>query len=110
MVTAELNRRFGSSAVSFRDGPDGVPLLKVINEKAEVEIALYGGQVMRFRPHGQMPVLWNGAEHEMQPDTALRGGIPICFPWFAGNRPGADFSIFPFHLHRPHSPLPIIPK
>lgn len=97
MTAAELNRRFGSSAVSFSNGPDGAPLLRIANEQAETEIALYGGQVMRFQPRGEAPVLWNGAEHEIQPDTALRGGIPVCFPWFASHHPDADRSVFPFH-------------
>jgi D-hexose-6-phosphate mutarotase len=97
MTAAELNRRFGSSAVSFCDGPDGAPILRIANEQAEAEIALYGGQVMRFQPRGEKPVLWNGAEHEIQPDTALRGGIPVCFPWFAEHHCGADRSVFPFH-------------
>lgn len=97
MTAAELNRRFGSSAVSFRNGPDGALLLRIANEQAEAEIALYGGQVMRFQPRGEAPVLWNGAEHEIQPDTALRGGIPVCFPWFAEHHYKADRSVFPFH-------------
>jgi D-hexose-6-phosphate mutarotase len=97
MTAAELNRRFGSSAVSFFDGPDGVPILRIANEQAEAEIALYGGQVMRFQPRGEVPVLWNGAEHDIQPDTALRGGIPVCFPWFGEHHHKADRSVFPLH-------------
>lgn len=97
MTAAELARRFGSSAVSFSDGPDGAPILRIANEQAEAEIALYGGQVMRFQPRGGAPVLWNGAEHEIQPDTALRGGIPVCFPWFGEHHCGADRSVFPLH-------------
>jgi len=97
MTTAELNRHFGSSAVFFFDGPDGTPILRIVNEQAEAEITLYGGQVMRFQPRGAAPVFWNGAEHEIQPDTALRGGIPVCFPWFAEHHCKADRSVFPFH-------------
>ncbi len=97
MTTADLNRHFGSSAVFFFDGPDGIPLLRIANDEAEAEIALYGGQVMRFRPRGEAPVLWNGAEHGIQPDTALRGGIPVCFPWFGEHHCKADRSVWPLH-------------
>ena len=97
MTTALLNQRFGGDSVSFVDGPDASPVVCISNDHAEAEIALYGGQVMRFQPRGEAPVLWVAAEFSQQPDTSLRGGVPVCFPWFARHHPGADSSVFPFH-------------
>ena len=39
----------------------------------------------------QAPVLWVSAHSEFRPDKAIRGGVPICFPWFAthGSEPTA---------------------
>jgi glucose-6-phosphate 1-epimerase len=92
-----LQARFGSPAVSFQNGPDGAPVLRLVSAQAEAHLALYGGQLMRFGSHGAEPWLWNAAEQNNQPDTSLRGGVPLCFPWFAKLRPNADRVRFPFH-------------
>lgn len=53
----------------------------------------HGAQVLEWAPRGHRPVLFltqAGAEAQ---NTAIRGGIPVCFPWFGpGREPGAPFS------------------
>ena len=48
----------------------------------ELVISLLGGQVMLFRPAGEKPLLWLTAKPAGAP-AAIRGGIPVCWPWFA---------------------------
>ncbi len=81
---AELNRRFRSDEVTFTAGPDALgPVAEIANGHATATVALHGAHVMAFRPHGQRPVLWVSAESAFRPDKAIRGGIPVCWPWFA---------------------------
>ncbi len=46
----------------------------------------YGAQVMSFIPHGQPDVLWSTTPEYLAAaqakGKALRGGIPVCWPWF----------------------------
>ena len=53
----------------------------------------HGATVMSWQPHGHRPVLFTSSAAVFAEDTALRGGIPLCFPWFGpGRTPGAPRS------------------
>ena len=61
----------------------GLPKLDISTDLASAEIYLHGGHVTRFHPrHQKHPVLWMSQFSQFQPDKPIRGGIPICFPWF----------------------------
>src|SRR5438067_13913064 len=61
---------------------------------AKGEIYLHGAHVTQFQPKGHQPVLFLSKESSFQSDKAIRGGVPICFPWFG---PKADDSAAPMH-------------
>ena len=42
----------------------------------------HGGQVMSWRPRGEGEVFFVGRQARWEPGRAIRGGVPICFPWF----------------------------
>ncbi|WP_428036642.1 D-hexose-6-phosphate mutarotase [Amphritea sp.] len=48
----------------------------------ELVLSLLGGQVLLFRPAGEEPLLWLTEKPAGAP-AAIRGGIPVCWPWFA---------------------------
>lgn len=80
---AELNARFAiPEHVSFVSGPGALPVAEVHNAHARALIALHGGHVFAFQPHGQAPVLWVSKRSYFASGKAIRGGIPICWPWF----------------------------
>jgi len=54
--------------------------------EAEVHIYQHGAHVTHFQPLGQQPVLFLSAKSRFEPGQPIRGGVPICFPWFG---PGA---------------------
>ena len=45
-------------------------------------VYLHGGHLTHWQPIGQAPVLFTSARALYTPDKAIRGGIPVCFPWF----------------------------
>ncbi len=61
---------------------DGIQIVRVIHDKAEAGIALHGGHVLWFKPTGQEDLIWLSEKAEFNPEKALRGGIPVCWPWF----------------------------
>ncbi len=52
------------------------------------EVHDYGAQVTRWAPTGADPVLWLSPRARFEPGAAIRGGVPICFPWFGPGRSG----------------------
>ncbi|EGQ9277486.1 TPA: D-hexose-6-phosphate mutarotase [Vibrio vulnificus] len=61
---------------------DNVKIVRVIHEKATAGISLFGGHVVSYQPAGQADVIWMSDKAVFDGKTALRGGIPVCWPWF----------------------------
>ncbi|NLJ54525.1 MAG: D-hexose-6-phosphate mutarotase [Intrasporangiaceae bacterium] len=52
-----------------------------------------GATVIAWQPTGYAPVLFLSSAAVLAPGSAVRGGVPVCFPWFGpGRQPGAPFS------------------
>ncbi|PZP37232.1 MAG: D-hexose-6-phosphate mutarotase [Kocuria rhizophila] len=51
-------------------------------------VRTYGAQVMSWAPTGFDPVLWVSSQAKDSVGDAIRGGVPICFPWFGPGRSG----------------------
>lgn len=78
-----LNDQFAiANHLTFKEGPGGLPMAEINNAHASARVALQGGHVVSFQPHGQKPVLWVSQLARYEPGKALRGGIPVCWPWF----------------------------
>lgn len=67
-------------------GPNGLPKLVVNSEIAAGEIFLQGAHVTAWQPAGHRPVLWMSGASWFEPSRPIRGGVPICFPWFGPHR------------------------
>ncbi|MPW35439.1 D-hexose-6-phosphate mutarotase [Vibrio sp. B1Z05] len=57
-------------------------IVRVIHEKARAAITLHGGHVISYIPQGQQDVIWMSEQANFDGKAALRGGIPVCWPWF----------------------------
>ena len=80
------------SSVRLGPGSGGLPRLTIDSPTASAEIYLHGAHVTRWQPrHAARPVLWMSGHSLFEPSKPIRGGVPICFPWFGPNRehPGA---------------------
>jgi glucose-6-phosphate 1-epimerase len=88
----ELNRRLGVPGLAtVGEGNGTLPRVQVSGSKAEGEMYLHGAQVTSWKPAGYEEVLFLSTKSRWQEGQAIRGGIPICFPWFRGkvNNPNA---------------------
>ena len=82
-LVAALNERFGKTpGVTIDLGQGELPRLRVRTSMCTGEIYLHGAHVTAFRPTHQEPVLWMSELSAFAPGKAIRGGVPICFPWF----------------------------
>jgi glucose-6-phosphate 1-epimerase len=59
-----------------------LPALRVHNAHADALIALQGAQLLEFTPHGERPVIWLSEQARFNRGESIRGGIPVCWPWF----------------------------
>jgi glucose-6-phosphate 1-epimerase len=82
-TAAELDRRFGVPGIArVCEGHGGLPKICISSSRGEGEMYLHGAQVTSWRPAGQLDVLFLSTKSHWQQGQAIRGGIPICFPWF----------------------------
>lgn len=83
-----LNARFAiPEHLHFMESGPGLPMADIRTPHATARVALQGAQVLAWRPDGVAPVLWLSGAAVFEADKAVRGGIPVCWPWF-GDRPG----------------------
>ncbi|CAM2742780.1 D-hexose-6-phosphate mutarotase [Vibrio mytili] len=61
---------------------DQVKVVRIIHEKATAGIALHGGHLLSFTPNGQDDLIWMSEKAIFDGKAAIRGGIPVCWPWF----------------------------
>jgi len=82
-VVEELDSRFGIPGVAkINEGNGGLPRIQITGPGAEGEMYLHGAQVTSWRPGGNDEVLFLSTKSRWHEGQAIRGGIPICFPWF----------------------------
>lgn len=77
-----LNDAFSSDGLRFQTGPGGFVRGVVTTPSCVGEFLLHGGQVTQWRPAGHDEVLWLSPDAVFEPTRPVRGGIPLCFPWF----------------------------
>jgi glucose-6-phosphate 1-epimerase len=89
----ELNERYGlGGAVFFEQGEGGLPRVRLQSNQATAEIYLQGAHVTAWQPAGaERSALFLSPRSHFVRGKAIRGGVPLIFPWFASrgdNLPG----------------------
>lgn len=83
MDVKKLNERFGGKGgVVFAEGAGGLPFARISNKAGEAEVCLLGGHVCSYKRTGGRPVLWMSPKAVFADGKPIRGGIPVCWPWF----------------------------
>ncbi len=90
-----LNQKFGiAGQLEFVQDAGGLVIAHITNQHAQSRIALQGAHVMTFQPAGEQAVIWLSPAAKLVQGKSIRGGVPICWPWFG---PHASDSSFPGH-------------
>ena len=91
----KLNQEFAiDGQLRFVEGPGGFIFAEIDNTYAKASIALHGAHVTSFIPKGEKPVIWTSPSAIYKKGKAIRGGIPVCWPWFSAH---PDDSTKPSH-------------
>lgn len=61
---------------------DQLACWRVHTAHGEALIAHQGAQLLSYQPHGQQPIVWLSETAEYKTGQGLRGGVPVCWPWF----------------------------
>src|SRR4051794_23660495 len=67
----------------FELGKGGLPRLAVRTAVAAAHIYMHGAHITHFQPAGTSPVLFLARPSLFTHGKAIRGGVPVIFPWFA---------------------------
>jgi len=87
----ELDEKFSiEGEVGFAELEEDLVFITVSNKYADVDICLYGAHITSFRPHNQMDLLWMSPDSSFEVGKPIRGGIPVCFPWFGPHKTDSE--------------------
>jgi D-hexose-6-phosphate mutarotase len=70
--------------VTFAHGSGGLPKINITTGRSTAEIYLHGAHVTGFQKNGDPPLLFMSRLGRFAAGQAIRGGVPVCFPWFGG--------------------------
>jgi glucose-6-phosphate 1-epimerase len=95
MTIDQLNQRFAlENLARIESGQGRLPRISITTPAAEAHIYLHGAHVTHYQAKNQRPVLFVSSTSFFEPGKPIRGGVPICFPWFAER---AGDSLAPMH-------------
>src|SRR5271169_1178283 len=80
---SELSRRLEIPGMAeVVEGNGGLPKVRITSAQARGEMYLHGAQVTSWTPVGREEVFFLSSQSRWEDGRAIRGGVPICFPWF----------------------------
>lgn len=87
-----LNNQFAiGEQLSFRDAGNGFIVVDLNNSQCSASIALSGAHLLSWTPTGEQPVIWMSEDAQFINGKSIRGGIPVCWPWFSAHDSESDF-------------------
>lgn len=92
MVQA-LNTQFGiDGQLSFRADASGLIVAEINNALGSASLCLQGAHLMTWQPKSQaVPVVWLSRDTKPAVGKSIRGGAPVCWPWFGAHASAASF-------------------
>ena len=70
------------ASVRVEPGAGGLPKLAIATPHGTAELYFHGAHLTAWHPVHSAPVLWMSRESRFESESPIRGGVPICFPWF----------------------------
>ena len=98
----KLNKQFALQApddapenrLSFTMGEGDIIVVEVHNQHASAKISLQGAHILSWIPNDEEEVIWLSKDATFAKGKSVRGGVPICWPWFGAY---ATEESFPAH-------------
>lgn len=59
---------------------------RVRTANAELLVAQQGAQILSYQRDGERPLIWLSEQAEFKQGQSVRGGVPLCWPWFGDLR------------------------
>lgn len=91
----QLNNKFSfktiNNSLHFKTGEGDIPLIEITNEHASALISLQGAHLLSWKPNNQQEVIWLSNEASFSVGKSVRGGIPICWPWFGAHESSTTY-------------------
>jgi len=76
---------------------NGLEFIEISNPLAEAKIGLQGAHVAWWRPKSSSEdVLWLSSNARYEKGRSIRGGVPICWPWFGDHPTDGNFCVHGF--------------
>jgi glucose-6-phosphate 1-epimerase len=90
MNLESLNSNFAiDGQLEFVEGQGGLILVKIRNALGEALVSTYAGQVLNYRPTGEEEdLLFLSGRAYFEDGKAIKGGVPVCWPWFGPDPQG----------------------
>ncbi len=76
----------GEGFVRIEEMEEGYPVVVVDTELCRAKIAVWGAHLFSFVPKGKGERLFLSEKALFEPGKAIRGGIPLCWPWFGARK------------------------
>ena len=84
-------------SIKVVEGKNGLKFIEIDNSQAVARIALQGGHVDWWRPKSaKQDVLWLSSNARYEKGRSIRGGVPICWPWFGKHPTDGSFCLHGF--------------
>jgi len=101
----KLNRKFAikrhGHELQIKPGKGGIPVVEIHNDQASAVISLQGAHLLSWIPTAEQEVIWVSEDAQFKAGKSVRGGIPICWPWFGAHPTQADFPAHGFARNMP---------
>jgi D-hexose-6-phosphate mutarotase len=88
MTTAQqMDTQFGiKGQLNFIEDPSGLTVAEIRNAQAAASLCLQGAHLMTWQPKSQaLPVVWLSRDAKLAAGKSIRGGAPVCWPWFGAH-------------------------
>ncbi len=72
--------------ITHKQFDNGFKYIEIQNKQAEAKIALQGAHLFHYKVKDKPSLLWLSDRAYFEEGKAIRGGIPVCFPWFGKNK------------------------
>ncbi|MCB1875287.1 MAG: D-hexose-6-phosphate mutarotase [Chromatiales bacterium] len=79
---SQLTHDFARPGLRFEKGPGGLIVAVVETSSCKARVSLLGGQLLDYAPAHSENLIWLSRTAKFGEGKAIRGGVPVCWPWF----------------------------